>query len=122
MRLKSITCRRGARRNARRFFKVRVEHLQVVLSGDAFAVADPRADDVSGEHFRQFGLPGRSEVGVALIRLVEWGRRWTRAVRVVFRPVVGTAATWQSEQATPSSIHRRDALQQRPTTGDLFRW
>ena len=62
MRLKNITCRRGARRNARRFFKVRIEHLQVVLSGDAFAVAEPRADDVSGEHFRQFGLPGRSEV------------------------------------------------------------
>lgn len=33
-----------------------------MLRGDAFAVAEPRADDVSGERFRQFGLPARSEV------------------------------------------------------------
>jgi len=62
VRLKNITCRRTARRNARRFFKVGIEHLQVMLRGDAFAVAEPRADDVSGEHFRQFGLSARSEV------------------------------------------------------------
>ena len=62
MRLQNTTSRRRARRNARRFFKVGIEHLQVMLRGDAFAVAKPRADDVGGEHFRQFGLPTRSQV------------------------------------------------------------
>ena len=52
MRLKIITCRR----TARRFLEVRIEHLQVMLRGDAFGVSQPRRHDVSGELFREFRL------------------------------------------------------------------
>lgn len=33
-----------------------------MFGGDAFAVAEPRADDMSREHFRQFRLTARSQV------------------------------------------------------------
>ncbi len=56
VRLKLITCRRTARRNARRFLEVGFADLQVMLASDGLRVSQPHTDDVRGEVFFQFGL------------------------------------------------------------------
>ena len=56
VRLKITTCSGVLRRFLRRFLEVGFEHLQVVLRGDAFAVAQPHRNDMSGERLREFRL------------------------------------------------------------------
>ncbi len=61
-RLKNITCRRTARRNARRFLEAYFADLQVMLSSNRLRVPQPRTDDVRRELFLQLGLTTGSQV------------------------------------------------------------
>jgi hypothetical protein len=49
VRLKITACRREVRRFLRRFFKMRIEHRQVVLASNRLRVAEPLADDMRWE-------------------------------------------------------------------------
>ena len=55
-------CRRQLRWILRRLGEVFVGHLRIVLGHNGLTVTDPRADDVHRVGFRQFGLPGATEV------------------------------------------------------------
>lgn len=54
--------RRLLHRILHRFFEMVIGHLQRVLSGNLFAVADPCADDMRRKRFFQFGLPRAAEI------------------------------------------------------------
>ena len=91
------------RRFLRRRGEVRIERLQVVLCRSSLRISQPCRDNVSGENFRQFGLPTGSEV---VPNSRPRGQRLSQEVRAVF---LSLAVSGSQTEAARSSAAMTDS-------------